>query len=428
MMYLRHLIFLFIFPFCIKTVFSEELQVALMNKRDHLELIINKNKISETGSWMIFLSNELETGSKQNYAGLSNVDFKIEGEMLSRYILDEDPEWRGLRKCKKVVLGSWQLLQIPKSVFLKPEGEVHWRFVAFPHGKLQPEYHPRKGIASINLKHSIDVSAYNGEGLNFASFYQGQSKKVSFRSGKEFVYPKIKTAPYPIINYTKAGFVNPIENALWWPTMKGVTLNSLAKESRMGLKVKSSAKAIVFDRLQTEDLKLKRMVLRARLEACKRVGKKAFFHVVDQSDIMDGMDGLIVEWPEHDAKYIAALKELRSAFFGPIWGYYGPQFWNEVKKNRNLSLRAWLKLKIIPLLSPQYIVEELSHQQTVFYIWFKLHIEYAYFERLEMKKISPVPAHLFVPEYRQMKKYSMDLYLKKVSNLLKDEFYKIYPY
>jgi hypothetical protein len=419
-------IFLLVFVLY-SSAFTQEANALLINKKNHLELVITSKKIEHTGSWMFFISDNLGKGSKKAIAGIEGVAHKIEGGRLSRYEDASKNLWRDLGKVQIVKNKFWQSIVIPKSIFFKEkgveiwQGKIFWRLLLFPHhikngGVLLPKDKP--GV--IDLENSINTQITKPQSINFSYFYNYALEST----GNIFKFGDGSLSGNNIFsnkNNVNIKNIN-LDHTLWWPDLNSITSGDLSLDNQRAVVIPEKVKVVVYPTLNSIRSDFKQHIQNARLNATRLSGRKAIFTVDKKDEIPKTADGIILPWNGDLRNEIQLLAHIRNEFNGPIWVILNSAFHKDKASIKVLSVSVLLKYKVSPMFSPEENVDDLTHREYVFFAWLKKHIDHSIISNKEHTKLFEIPVGIYLKEFLIKKKYASGLYMKAVEEYMDVNF------
>lgn len=390
----------------------------MINKKEVLECMIDSRDIRETGAFICLFSNQLDTGSEESFAGIKGVDYKLEDGTLSRYVNKEEDPWQVIANLKRRRFGKGQIYSIPKSLFLKPDGEIQWRVLFFPVDQ-KPAFVPENEIGVIQLKDVLNIEPFHEGSIPFEYFYPRQETEGLTGGMFSFKSPTLPEVEQPRQEHvtpsslTRKLFNLPVENCLVWPEIEELNEEALVRESNLGRRIPEGTKAVLFAPIHGES-RFKGQVLSARERACRHQGLATYFFAHGAEDIPEYATGVVYIQKKNLRESIADLQKIREKYVGPMWVNIEDWYWNENETRKNFFLRAWMVFECAPLLSPGLLVENLSHKETVLLVWHHLHVQTMRASQMEFDEISPVPTDTNTMRTRRRKKYAVDAYLEKL--------------
>jgi len=433
----RFLILYFCFAINYIANATTEVNSLLINKKHILELVITDLKLANLGSWMFFMSNNLDEASKIPIAGIEGVGHKIEGGRLSRYENSYENKWRDLGPVKIVKNTHWQSIVIPKEILFKNAGEkewtgnIHWRLVLFPHHLKTAVFIPHKSHGTLNLKDQLNSGAATPFSINFSHFYDYSKKDIknilTFGDGvlSSNVFQKENKLKISNINYINSALNEVQKHSVWWPNLKKYSNIDLSFENASGLLVPERVRSVIFSPLNFVDKVQKEMLLKARCCATQLSNRSALFVVNSIEDFPAQADGIILSWKGDIEKEIKLLNEIRKNYTGKIFAFMGKNFSLSDTHKRVLSISAFLKYKVYPLLPPDENIEILSHKEVVLFLWLKQHIDCINNDGIELTKLFPFPTAVHQKEFLQKKRYAINVYKASLIDVIKNEFLEL---
>jgi hypothetical protein len=430
----RVLFFYFAFVIIYITNAYAEVNCLLINKKDVLELVITDTKLANLGSWIFFMSNNVDEGSDVPIAGVKGVGHKIEDGRLSRYEDSYENKWRDLGPVKIVKNNQWQIVIIPKGILFKAtenkgwKGIINWRLVLFPHNIKTAFYIPKEQAGRLNLRNELQSDAATLNSINFSHFYdysiKGTDKALAFGDGvlSNNSFQHKKKSINIKINFLNSALNEVQKYSLWWPNLNKFSYKDLAKENNLGLLVPKRIGSVIFSPLKLFDKEEKEIILKARCYATQHSNRRAFFMVNSIDDFPMESDGIILSWAGDIEKEIKLLNEIRKNYSGEIFAFMGRDFSLSKTHKRVLSISAFLKYKVYPILPPDESIEMLSHKEIILFLWLKQHIDYIKEEGKELQKLFPIPLAVHQKEFIQKKKFAINVYKESLINVMKKEF------
>lgn len=399
-------------------------EALIINKSDYLELVISSKSIKETGSWMFFMSNDLETGKGHTLAGIKNVDYKIEGGRLARYSKAYEKKWHDLGKCEVLTQGNFQISLIPKSILIKPNGKIDWRLVIFPHDKKEPVFIPEK-LSTLELKNPLRVGPAQQNSVHLAYFLDNTEKEafVSFKSGSinKLVFKNPQSA-IPQISFDNLR--DPSPNSLWLLPLKSSLTQNLSENANALLTINELTKSLVFDRILKASSEQKKLINSARFKSAHHSGRKAFFLVEEMGDIPQYADGLLMTWRGPFQKKFKCLDVARKVYSGPIFSFIGSKFYDMSEKKQALAIKAFLRYHVFPILEPDQNLSALKHDEVLMYFWLWIHNKHAVENELVYQVFKPFSKRVQDETLTKLRRYAFSAYLKKCWKMLNEDFVK----
>ena len=408
---------------------AENPGVLLVNKREVLECVIDTNLIEETGAFILLFSNGLETGSREKYAGMTGVDYKLEDGTLSRFTGDPAGPWQTLANLKLQKVGSWQVYALPKVLFLKPAGLVEWRGIFFPHNH-EPALVPAQGAGRLKLSDDLDVPGYRPGVLPVEYFARisgnGQVPAAMplFLSGGNLRLPVTHASGAAAPPLRPGSFNLPEPDCLVWPDAMDKKASPWVQDGAIGHRLGGRFKAVLFGMLEHAG---RQDILRARVQACQLTERHAYFYVRSAADLPAGAAGAVFRHGPDFRGDILAMQKLREQFHGPMWVQVDESFWKLAANDRDLLVKAWLLFELKPLLPPGQVLEGISHRQTVFLIWHMLHVDKMREGGRKFENHLPLPTQVNDEKMLRHRRVALDSYLTKLHGELQQSFAQACP-
>ena len=110
-------------------------RAVLLGDAQELHLVINRQKLADTGAWIAYFNFNLDTGLKEITADLEQVDYKIEAGTLFRYAPTYNDGWEAVETVRVELEGNDTLIHFPKPHLAHAVGPILWRVVLFPHSQ-----------------------------------------------------------------------------------------------------------------------------------------------------------------------------------------------------------------------------------------------------------------------------------------------------
>jgi len=430
---IRNLLSVGLILFALMSQGSGEVGAMLINKKDVLELVITDNRLQKLGSWMFFMSNNVDNVNEKTIAGVKNIGHKIEGGRISRYIESYEDVWQDLGPAKIIKNDYWQTIIIPKSILFKQKGEgyskgnIKWRLILFPHAHNNAVFIPAHKVGAIPLKGKLIAGQANEASMNFSYFYQSfdeeQDQLLKFKNG---TIGGNVTESFNVVEHSiEKTFYHLNHNSLWWPNINSISLKNLSKENSKGTLIPSSINSIIFPSEKALNDKQTLWLNESRIKASHLSNRKAYLMIDAWKDFSNKADGLILSWENDLVEDIKLLDKTRKAFKGNLFVMMGKGFFKSDAQNIVLSMNVFLKNKVYPLLPPDENFKALSHENTVLHLWIKEHILQSVEHNKVYDKLYKIPKEVYHKSFLHKRRYSIPLYLNSLKNTLKEQFKNI---
>jgi len=352
-------------------------KACLYNCNDAVVLVLNKNKLKDTGAWVAFFDLGLNEGKGESFLDLKKVDYKIEAGQLYRYTASFGERWTPIQKLSSYQIDSWLVLPISKQLFANHLTTLSWRVALFPSaGEPSTLRLPASGPASLDLSKELNCKAFRGEGLPLdvmlATSFHPELKLIPFCSGDNF---ELNLSSFPPLDTPFMGIddlVQPYPNTLFIGAQKNE--QALSRDIEASHQVKDLVAAIVFDLPQLSSREQNEWLNQARCHATRVSGKKPFFVFDQQTNLPHHLAGAILKWEGDLQKIYEHLKQLNTP--APLWYFYNPEHPDMNVTTQKASQKIKTEFNLLPMLTPNYSFENCSHELYTDVLWKKLCLLY----------------------------------------------------
>ena len=399
---------------------SDAPQATLLADSSEFHLILNRIRIEDLGAWLAFFDLGLDTGLRENLAGLKHIDYKIENGQLFRYAPIFGRVWNKEADCRLEQLAEHLIVHFPRPHLAGPQDLVRWRVALFPHRQDKPLFLPADQNGALAMAQAssfrwpsqASATSFSLElGFMLLPAWVGQPWQSAAWSKSPFAPPQ----NVPLLKLC-TNLQSPWDGALWWPQSSSNQLMAvLDQELVVARRLPQRSCDIVFPRPALLQSAQVQWLNRARAWASHRQGGHAIFIVDGAAEIPPEADGVLMRWPK-DADMDGLVKELaqvRQNYSGALYAWMD-DFLARPVAEKPLCLEAWLKFSVRPLLNSTQTLRNLDHNSIANVLWLRLLVE---------KKCSQwlkIPAEANLALYGKLLKQSPEHYLAQLERDLRE--------
>jgi hypothetical protein len=387
-------------------------KALLLGNAHQLHLVINRQKLVDTGAWIAYFNLNLETGLKENTAGLEQVDYKIEAGQLFRYAPSYSEGWEALESVIIETEGEHTVVHFPKPHLAHTAGPILWRVVLFPHSQKNPLYLPKSNMGKLeeNQLWNISWDKTRFFPLSWAMMSQAQPEGGLLLSSFDRFTPSY-VQPIPSL---LESFQGPYPEAIIWPHHSGDLTSVVEQELQVAQRLSSQVQPLVFTRPTNLNTPETLWLNQARLRASYLTQRPCSLSVRNVEETPAFAQNIVLDWRGDVEERIKALSALRTTFDGSIYVWYDQHFLNLSAADKNLCWQAWYSFKVLPMLAPEYDLREVEHDQVAFLVWFRLSQEH------DSKIWEELPTSIHLARYDRLRRFAPQHYLKELTGDLKD--------
>ncbi len=396
---------------------DQAIKAWLTADQQSVQFTLNTTKQSDIGSWILFLDCGLEGGNKKGLGGLDNVDFKIEGGQLYRFLEGETQRWRNEGSIQQEVKTNLLLNHFPMPPFILDRQVLRWRCVTFPHEQASPRFLPKKGPGQLAAPRRSPLSSmHKAKGLQksmiTASTMVSGYKDLPWQTVDEMT----QWEALPIKLHQVNSLNDPFKESLWWPLHSGSLTELCQLERSTASKFTPiQRRPIVFTSVQHEDTELVKWLNEVRLWSCNDNNLPCAFLVNTPSEVPTQASTVILPWTSPITQSTERIKTHREQLPKRCFVYMD-HFFEMNPAERKSSWQAWMKLKLMPLLPPDLSYPSLGHEMIAQLVWFKTLLQHN-------KSWQPLPMTIYQKHFKRSLHFSPETYLP----LLSDELLRHLP-
>lgn len=395
---------------------AESAKAKLYQGQDAFVLLLNKNKIEDTGAFVAFFNMGLELSQGESFLGLKKVDYKIEDSKLFRYTASFEEKWRKLKDLKSYNVGPWLAVRIPRESLHAEKGDLKWRVALFPAGQDKPTILPKAQPGTLNLEQRFITKTYQGKGLpidvTMAALHSPKLKLPAFSSGPLFDLPALKPSKKKKHAFNLEQHIDPQPNCLYDanpPLQKGLFATHLSHRTP------NKTSAVVFDLPQLSDSAQNTWINQARLLACSFKGTDAYFNLDLQLDLPKGAKGGFYAWKGDLTQLLQHVEKTREQHQGELYFYFDSDLSSWDPTLQEASLKIWKAHRLQPIYPPQNTLDSLNHENYAQFLWLKNHL----LHQPPLKKLPPLPATL--KQLEKFKRIAPAQYAQKLEREILNE-------
>ena len=398
-------------------------QAMLLADSSEFHLILNRIRIEDLGAWLAFFDLGLDTGLRENLAGLTHIDYKIENGQLFRYAPLFGRVWNKEADCRIEELAEHLIVHFPRPHLAGPQVTIRWRVALFPHQQDKPLFLPADQNGTLAM---TQASSFRWPQPASSNLHSNFSLDLGFMLLPAFVGQTWQSAAWrqspfappqglPILKLV-TNLQSPCDDALWWPQSSSNQLMALVEQELLfARRLPQRTCNIVFPRpalLQSAQIQ---WLNRARAWANHRQQGHAIFIVDSAAEIPPEADAVLLQWHKEgdiDSR-VKELSQIRQIYQGPLYAWMEDLLARPVAE-KPLCLEAWLKFSVRPLLSPAQTLRNLDHKSIANVLWLRLLVE---------KKCSQwlkIPAETNLALYGKLLKQSPENYLVQLERDLRE--------
>ena len=391
---------------------DQPLKAWLTANQQRLLLTLNSSEASRLGAWIFFLDCGFENGNKDGLGGLENVDFKIENGDLYRFLRDEAEQWRKEGSIVQEIKANLLVSHIPMPPFILDDHVLRWRCVTFPHSQTSPRFLPK---SAPGLLPAGEISPLRSE-QNAKGLQKSMSTAIITVPGHEdlpwqtveeaTLWETLPTNPH-LVEYLS----DPFKESLWWPVHSGSLTELCQLERSTASKLtQEQQRPIVFTSIKHENPELIKWVNEVRLWSCHDNQLACAFLINSPRELPDRASTVILPWTSPIEQSFKMIKGCRAQLPKRSFVYMN-HFLNMNPEEQIDSWRAWMKLKLTPLIPPDVNLPSLGHEMIARLVWFKILLQHN-------KSWLPLPLPVHQKHFKRSLRFSPDSYLPLITDEL----------
>ena len=367
------------------TLFAE-VRATVVNKSDVLEFVIDTHKLEDTGAWICFFSNGLDTGSQEIWAGIKGVDYKLEGGTFYRHVAGSTPAWNNLFALEPLYKNRWQVWRIPKTAFLKPDHELTWRLALFPQHQEGPLFFPAQGFATMDLDNALPCPPMSPSSLDteyFLSFELSPTGPGSQSHLLGYIWPArlatfeehIVPAPeWPQPLPVSSWLADPAPECIVWGSGSRLFRERMRVEMELSHHPELESRPIIFPAERELASDLRRAVVQARARAACFSSRPFFSWVESLEDIPRHAAGHLIDGDMSLQSMVSLLQALQEASPHQQWLILPESYFRD-ETLRDALRTICLRYRVRPLLPAGTIAADYDNRQIAELIWWRFQCE-----------------------------------------------------